>query len=442
MADTGPIMTARFVYVLARSMVWFSVVTFAVSLHPQEVKTEDERTNVTMSRGGSVSCEPLFPRSDEPSKELLVVTPLPTTWSDRLLLASLQGLVNRRQPFLYLGEDTPLDLLRARGYSTRTIGWEEAIRRFASEAQGAVLYDPKKSATVAVALTQAAIESAVPATLEQALCYNLKPVASHGTELDTEEACFTWAAEHLWLNCSRKTLCFLRLGSYEREGQIGPDSLHAELMADYLVRNKIFTMFLPADKTSPVLKIAEQLLMDMEPLRPVMGMFEIQNTLKEWESVKLVSETGHFFVPSYVPNLTVHSGVPVADNELRAPQSRTVELDRSKVYLTFNVSDGDNMGYIIGGGQGSLMRQSLISERWWNDPRRGECPIGWSIGPLVSELAPDRVEDSFSHVLRDRSVLPMRVIATHESCKTLTIDAARRRKFSQFEKRRKEIDER
>jgi len=29
-----------------------------------------------------------------------------------------------------------------------------------------------------------------------------------------------------------------------------------------------------------------------------------------------------------------------------------------------------------------------MSERWWLDSRRGECPIGWSIGPLTVELAP------------------------------------------------------
>ena len=52
-------------------------------------------------------------------------------------------------------------------------------------------------------------------------------------------------------------------------------------------------------------------------------------------------------------------------------------IDASRVYVSFTISDGDNLQYI----------QHRMLQRW-QDPARGSFPLGWTISPVLSQAAP------------------------------------------------------
>jgi hypothetical protein len=53
----------------------------------------------------------------------------------------------------------------------------------------------------------------------------------------------------------------------------------------------------------------------------------------------------------------------------------------NKVYLSFTVSDGDNLQY---------MQHRML--RLWDDRARGSLPIGWTFSPLLLQIAPAMLE--------------------------------------------------
>jgi hypothetical protein len=87
---------------------------------------------------------------------------------------------------------------------------------------------------------------------------------------------------------------------------------------------------------------------------------------------------GKILTPSHeATNLTVHSGVPLLNLKHKTPDRPA--YDPSKIYYTFMISDGDNMGEAL------MMRTRDIQ---WDKPERGAFPMGWSFAPATSRLAP------------------------------------------------------
>jgi len=57
--------------------------------------------------------------------------------------------------------------------------------------------------------------------------------------------------------------------------------------------------------------------------------------------------------------------------------SSAVHTRRPKAYVSFTISDGDNLQYV----------QHRMA-RLWQDPARGSIPIGWTISPALLQVAP------------------------------------------------------
>jgi hypothetical protein len=74
-------------------------------------------------------------------------------------------------------------------------------------------------------------------------------------------------------------------------------------------------------------------------------------------------------------NGTVHAGVaaPVSDQVRKLTRIQP----KNKVYLTLTFGEGDNMQYC----------QRRMREIW-DDPRRGEAPVDWTVSPLLSDIGP------------------------------------------------------
>jgi len=112
------------------------------------------------------------PKSSPPAKTMLAVRiqDLGKDSDQRLPLSCLQGLVNRKQPRIFLAYDRFdemwLDWLRERG-DVKEVRWvapKEIYAEFLSVAKGLVVTDPDLPASVNVATMLAAVEGWLPVT--------------------------------------------------------------------------------------------------------------------------------------------------------------------------------------------------------------------------------------------------------------------------------------
>ncbi|MGC8624785.1 MAG: GxGYxYP domain-containing protein, partial [Phycisphaerae bacterium] len=107
--------------------------------------------------------------------------------------------------------------------------------------------------------------------------------------------------------------------------------------------------------------------------------------LGEGGGVKLASEFGKVTVVSTtVHNLSVFSGVPL--KSLRQKFAPPPKLNRSKVYISLTISDGDN-----------LNTWQDFFRKWFNSPYHGQFALGWAMGPTLIDVAPTIARWYYQH---------------------------------------------
>ena len=326
----------------------------------------------------------VFPRSAPPAEELLVCD-LRTERADvRLLTYSLQGLVNRPQPRLYcVSAETDLkwlEWMRERGWvkGTREASPAELPARFREVFQGLVVTDPALPASKNVATMLASVRDGLVASPRLAQELGLPVLEDLRGRWPTSVAAYRWAFEELWPQLNHHVIACS-----------WPEHL---ALRDYLVQQKVFILWLsgPLDGArgyaSPQaeIELMEELLAQMPVNIPVMSYPYAGKDvgIGEGPGVSLFAEFGKYLVGSIdCGNLSVHSGIPLA--QLRqAPAPAVPALQREKVYLSFIISDGDNLPVLTNGNFPQL----------WSDPLRGQFPIGWTLSPSAGLLIPDVVE--------------------------------------------------
>jgi hypothetical protein len=95
----------------------------------------------------------------------------------------------------------------------------------------------------------------------------------------------------------------------------------------------------------------------------------------------MLSANGLRLVPSHLAgNFSFHSRVKPLGTSLPQPVAKAA-LDPEGVYITFTLSDGDQ-----------LMMMSTAELGNWYSPNRGAIPFNWECQPLLAELAPALLE--------------------------------------------------
>ncbi|MBN1475351.1 hypothetical protein JXA47_01215, partial [Candidatus Sumerlaeota bacterium] len=97
----------------------------------------------------------------------------------------------------------------------------------------------------------------------------------------------------------------------------------------------------------------------------------------EWQAVWRLSPHGTFLNPLIAPNMSFHRYAPLPNN-LRQPDPGPPPPLENKTYVCLHLGDFD-------GGYGVYRRLP----RLWEDPRRGELPLGWGINPNMARCYPD-----------------------------------------------------
>lgn len=338
--------------------------------------------------GKATPAPPLFPRSAAPASTLVVADISRLTPDAQLCVVSLQGLVNRSKPRLYclLSEfdSSWLNWIRRNkwaGAARTERDWRKLLTRYRGAYRGVVITDPALPATKNVATMIAGLDDALVVSPRLAAQLRLPVVADLRGRWRTSLAAYAWAFERLWPRLNHRLAACL-----------WPDSPG---LRDYLVQHRAVIFWLPGridgartyERPEAEVRQVEELLARMPANSPIMGYPWAGKDvgIGELPGVALFSEFGHYLVGSVdCTNLSVHSGIAgVSLHQRRPPAPR---LDAGKVYVSYIMSDGDNLPVLT----------TVNFPQLWNDPNRGKFPIGWTLSPSASLLMPDVVSYYYS----------------------------------------------
>lgn len=144
------------------------------------------------------------------------------------------------------------------------------------------------------------------------------------------------------------------------------------LFRDYIVATAAPVFWLDPNVADEAALLA-QILQTMQPDTPYLGWFPHGD---EMSGVTLCAQNGSPVVAAdYFYNASVFSGVR-ASIKTYQPAAPAQKL-ANKIYVTFIMVEGDNIQY-----DQHRLRQI------WDDPNRGQVPLGWSISILLRDIAP------------------------------------------------------
>lgn len=293
-------------------------------------------------------------------------------------------------------------------------GLTALVAKYRETFKGLVVWETSLDDTANMALMLAAQEELLPVEagqLEWSRQFNLPIVHDLRGKWSDRVSLYRWAFENLFSKCLPGQIACIE-PAWQR-----PEFL------DYLVQNKIFIYNLSSQQKGPgetlllLLAFGPAWLREMlfalrldKPLRKLAlanmaaASTEIKLNSRIQQSVKaapyptifgwhtkrddeltfmlLLSANGLRLVPSHLAaNFSFHSQVKPLGDFSPTPPVKAPELDPQGIYITFTLSDGDQ-----------LMMMSTAELGNWYHPQRGSIPFNWETQPLLSEIAPALLE--------------------------------------------------
>jgi len=133
----------------------------------------------------------------------------------RIMLATLQGVVNRSEPRIYLleneeeGKLTWLNDLQV-PYQLHNEAWD-LVKKYKNEVKGIIIYDPEVPDSINVATTLAGLKNGMVVSPDlapqlQAAPYRLKVLEDLRGRFEDRMDAYTWQYEHLWKETTHRML--------------------------------------------------------------------------------------------------------------------------------------------------------------------------------------------------------------------------------------------
>lgn len=310
-----------------------------------------------------------------------------------LMLVSLQGIVNQKQPRLFLdgvGLNTGIWLqnMLDKGYISDVEvvdGFDNVLRYFKHEVEGMVVTDPDISATINVATMLAGLHRVLivsPELIGRGTAAGLSIVFDLRGRWSSNHQAYRWAFDELYPQMSRSALAVLWPGK-------------KPYVRDYLISQKIFTFWLDASGDTfksiaehrKELAVVENILASTPSPMPVIGFWHGDEGIGigEYEGVKLGGQYGKLMIVCDLAlNLSLHSGIRVSDDRFaqKAKDQELPQWDPEKIYLSVLIQES---------GDAPVYWQT-VQRTVWLDQSRGNVPIGWCLGPATLDLMPDILE--------------------------------------------------
>jgi hypothetical protein len=291
-----------------------------------------------------------------PARQILVVDLSSADAPTQMLVTSIQGVVNRDPSAtgVYVVR-APADAAWLSLYSgdLAQVTPDKLVEKVRERLAGQVLYDPAQEHSINLAAAAAAILDAALTTKD----LGLKTLLDARGRWPDRLAAYRYAIAQV-----------LPQAAPDRLALIGADRTD---LRDYLAKERVLAVDLDRRDREQAALLRE-ILARLKPGSLVFGAPEMAG---DDELLQMLAPRQHTLVPvSYAPNLSFHSAHPAL--------AALHQLDRLpplayQVMVTFVYEGGADLGFALG-----LMRAL------WYDPERGKVPIGWTISPVLLELAP------------------------------------------------------
>ncbi|MFC5529927.1 hypothetical protein [Cohnella yongneupensis] len=295
------------------------------------------------------------------------------------MFESLRGVVNHTEPRIYDQDKSGTYWLDALGLSyTRIKNNWQLMDKYLSEVNGIVVYDPEVPDTYNLATTIAGLKNAIvaaPSLLEQLTSspYNLPILEDLRGKFKSKLDVYNYLYDSYWPKTTHRVLVGLT-----------PD-LKTNLR-EYAMGIQASVVWL-----NPAVPEEEAILNKFMADMPYGTGLYLGWWPDEGTGVTKTSEFGLATVAAdFSSNLSVLSGT---SRKITPPKTPVKPRLENKVYVTYIVSDGDNLQYV----EGSL-------PRFWETPNRGEIPIGWTVSPLMVDAMPG-VLDYLNRTATDNDAL-------------------------------------
>jgi len=282
------------------------------------------------------------------------------------LFASLEGIVNRTKPRLACAgprdAEGCVEWLKIHQLKYEMIDGFQALKKYQGEVNGLIVFDPDRPETINLATTVAGLDNALicdPILLSKLTNapFNLKVREDFRGRFSNRSEVYDYYLENVWPHCTHRIIAGLS------------PRVHGDLR-DFLVAANAAVVWFDPKNTNDAVEFAK-FASDLKPAHTLyMGWWPDEDAGLKW--------IGQYGVPvlasDFFQNGTLFSGFGGPVNPAPVPPAPPLQ---NKIYLTFYISDGDNVQYM-----------QHYMRHLWQDPARGAVPIGWTVSPLAADLDP------------------------------------------------------
>lgn len=300
----------------------------------------------------------------------------------QLTITTLAGLINRPQPRVYLLANPQDDFWLNMAfphvqheYATPVKNddvVEALLIKYRDSVQGMIIYNPNFPDSINIATTLAGQRNGIIVSPAQAQALQTPFKLPSFFDLNqfkwkTRFQAYQWAYDNLLSASSSRLIAGLNPG--------------AIALRSFLVATRTFVYWLDSRDILP--DITNLLSSEHKLMQQIFSKFPAGSTHLGWfidepSGVGLTSKAAITVLASDLfSNLEVFSAIPTSAPlpPLKpVPAVRTPQTD--KIYVSFTISDGDNLQYC----------QRRL-QQIWNDGARGSIPLGWTISPVLLQAA-------------------------------------------------------
>ena len=330
------------------------------------------------------------PKMPPPARHLYVANIGKLPAAQQRLLVTLQGIVNRSRPRIYLVWG-PNDLfwltqMEKQGQTGKPIPVKKPlslVKIFRGSIHGAVIPDPKVFDSPDIAVDVATVDNLVVATPQLAKRLHLPIKVDLRGKFKNDVAALRYLRTKLAPHMN--PYLFLCLDPAIL-GNGAADQIIAARGITFWVTGRLAQKEPGANMAGEKRQLEK--LFAATPLDAVVRGFWWHGVgigLGEGGGVKLGSQFGKVTVVSDdVHNFSVFSGVRI--KSLKQKFAPAPKLNPAKFYISVTISDGDNMD----------TWQSFF-QHWFQSPYHGKFAVGWGMGPTLIDVAPTVARWYYQH---------------------------------------------
>jgi len=339
------------------------MLSFLLSLCIIFTLTTFNANNVHAYSNGSYYTKPAYTATD-----LYVIDIQNMTHAERTMIATLQGIVaNKTSSQIYIIDSDPYftedaysrylnDLVSKKGITYQQVNsaWD-LIDTFSQYIDGYILYqggtDSMNAAnSLAGVLDAVAVEASIETTAQNNGLTLVQDVTGKNE---------SWVVDNYWNQLNHSIVI-----------EAKEDDEHSTHLRDFAAMNKALVFY---DGNS---SFRTSIMQKLDPDSVVFGWGDTSGGSEE-AFISNSSYNGVMSIPSdWALNLSVLSGFSAgiySQNTAQATNEENVH------YVTFYVSDGDNLQWTLNRGN---------EDDWWGSQSRGNFALGWTMPPGMIDLSP------------------------------------------------------